>query len=193
LYDNQTDFTFYVDAARETTKRGYNIIWFFEKWMSYIVNEQNATGANGGIDAPNYFYRVRFPNLYRNDIRIFKFEKDYDLNETNKIGPGFGTKYKNNNSAYENKYKLEYIFKDAFPINIASMPVSYESSQLLKCTVSMSYTRYIVRRNGNTSSTSSTLQYNNLSIDNAGDFSTGLSNIINNPLAVNSSFNFGGR
>ena len=41
---------------------------------------------------------------------------------------------------------LHYSFYDAYPIAINSMPVSYESSQLLKCNVSFSYTRYLVNR-----------------------------------------------
>ena len=37
---------------------------------------------------------------------------------------------------------LTYTFINAFPLSIASMPVSYESSSLLKCTVSFTYSRY---------------------------------------------------
>ena len=39
---------------------------------------------------------------------------------------------------------LTYEFIGAYPISISSMPVSYESSSLLKCTVSMSYLRYVM-------------------------------------------------
>ena len=39
---------------------------------------------------------------------------------------------------------IEYEFLDAFPVAINSMPISYDTSQLLKCTVSMAYTRYIL-------------------------------------------------
>ena len=37
---------------------------------------------------------------------------------------------------------LTYTFIDAFPRTISSMPVTYDASDLLKCTVSFSYTRY---------------------------------------------------
>ena len=37
---------------------------------------------------------------------------------------------------------LTYTFIDAFPRAISSMPVTYDASDLLKCTVSFSYTRY---------------------------------------------------
>ena len=52
-------------------------------------------------------------------MQVTKFEKDYGLN-------------------------LKYTFKDAYPIAINSMPLSYGSTDLLKCTVSMTYLRYIV-------------------------------------------------
>ena len=121
-YDDRADFTFYVD-------HDYNIIFFFENWMSYIVNEQYtnvATGVpNAGIELPNFNYRVNFPGLgdgdgYKTTIYLKKFERDY----TGRV--------------------LQYRFLNAYPISINSMPVSYDSSQLLKCTVSFNYSRYIV-------------------------------------------------
>ena len=40
---------------------------------------------------------------------------------------------------------MTYIsFVRAFPIAVASMPVSYDASSLLKCTVSMTYIRYYI-------------------------------------------------
>ena len=113
-YDDRASFTFYVD-------HDYNIIYFFENWISYIVNEQFAD-ANGipGIEKPNHFYRVNFPKQYQTEIYLKKFERDYAGRS------------------------LEYRFLNAYPISIDSMPVSYDSSQLLKCTVSFNYSRYIV-------------------------------------------------
>jgi hypothetical protein len=108
-YDDRASFTFYVD-------HDYNIIYFFENWMSYIVNEQFATG----VDSESFFYRVNFPKQYKTTIFINKFERDY----SGRI--------------------LQYRFLNAYPISIDSMPVSYDSSQLLKCTVSFNYSRYVV-------------------------------------------------
>lgn len=124
LYDDRANFTFYVDH-NDLTTNNYNIIWFFENWIAYIANEQYANG----LDNPNYNYRFRFPNGngepgqgYRSDIYLNKFEKDYK-------------------GGY-----LEYRFLEAYPISIISMPVSYDSSQLLKCDVSFTYTRYTINR-----------------------------------------------
>lgn len=84
--------------------------------MSYTVNEQ----ISQGLEDTNYFYRVNFPNSYKATIFINKFERDYD----GRI--------------------LVYKFINAYPISIDSMPISYDSSQLLKCTVSFNYSRYVV-------------------------------------------------
>jgi hypothetical protein len=54
-------------------------------------------------------------------LKVIKFEKDY-------------------------RSFMEYEFIGSFPISITSMPVSYESSSLLKCTVSMSYIRYVLKQ-----------------------------------------------
>ena len=71
----------------------------------------------------NYYYRVRYPQDYQtNDLYITKFERDYE-----------------NTGAC-----LEYKFLKAFPLSIVTMPVSYEASQLLKCTVNFTYSRYLI-------------------------------------------------
>lgn len=134
LYDDRADFTFYVE-------HDYKIILFFENWIQYIVNEQEngatlqdllndpvGTLLNGGggssrpaLSDSAYFYRINFPNDYRGQVLINKFEKDF-------LG----------------RY-LQYTLLDAYPIAINSIPVSYDASQLLKCTVSFSFTRYLVK------------------------------------------------
>lgn len=129
IYDDRIDFTFFVDADE------YYAIRFFEAWIAYIVNEQST-----GFDESNYTYRVHFPGkpigksidkrnnggYYANNLSITKFERDYNLTA---VGGGTGN-------------FLTYKFINAFPISIGSMPVSYEQSSLLRCTVSFSYSRY---------------------------------------------------
>lgn len=93
----------------------YGIINFFERWISYCVGED----LQSDLLKREYFYRVNFPEDYQTDnLYITKFERDYQS-------------------------QLEYKFIGAYPISIASMPVSYDSSDLLKCTVSFSYIRYV--------------------------------------------------
>lgn len=115
-YDNATDFTFYVDHG--TANGGYNVIRLFESWIRY------ATGETIEAEDSNYHYRVRYPDGetgYRSEMFIQKFERDFSGNY------------------------LEYVFVRAYPIAITSMPVSYNASELLKCTVSFTYNRYVIK------------------------------------------------
>jgi hypothetical protein len=123
IYDDRIDLTFYVDA------KNYLPIRFFETWIKYIVNESIEAPADGvGSTDHNYFYRVRYPEgtggYTANGLKVIKFERDY-------------------------KQKLEYEFIKSFPISITSMPISYDSSSLLKCTVSMTYIRYVLIQGSN--------------------------------------------
>ena len=96
----------------------YKVINYFENWMSFIAGEEDIENQK----TPTYNYRAKFPSDYKTDnLYIVKFEKDYS-----------GT-------------SLQYQFINAFPISINSMPVSYSGSELLKCTVSFTYSRYVVQ------------------------------------------------
>lgn len=123
-YDDRADFTFYVNDQ-------YLQLKYFEFWMSYVANEQKAAGENGGVKSDTYNYRMNFPDNYRTDIFISKFERDFG-----------GYKAQPGQLQDEPKSKLTYVFKDAYPISINSIPVSYDSSEVLKCTVSFTYSRY---------------------------------------------------
>lgn len=128
LYDDRADFSFYVNGSSDIKNDGYYVIRFFESWIGYCVNEQYQ---GDRIAQRNYNYRVYYPDQYSVDeLSITKFERDYE-------GP-----------------TLQYNFVKAFPISISSMPVSYESSQLLKCTVSFAYSRYWIQNLINESPTS---------------------------------------
>jgi hypothetical protein len=129
LYDDRADFTFYVNNE-------YNQIRVFERWMQFIIGEEESTAPD-----LNNFYRVKYPKSYKTTIYITKFER------TVKPKTGKGRENETNGSNYSGK-KLFYSFYNAFPISITSMPVSYESSSLLKCTISFTYDRYLASNNG---------------------------------------------
>ena len=115
-YDDRANFTFYVG------NEDYYAIRLFEAWIGYAADEQYGSqpGAN------NYNYRVNFPDSYTTggtfggSLSIRKFERDYATSGVSLI----------------------YNFVRAFPVSIDSMPVAYDSSELLRCTVSFSYSRY---------------------------------------------------
>ena len=143
-YGQQIDFTFYVDAEK------YLPITFFESWMALIAGEDVS---GGSIKQRNFSHRFRYPHDYKaqQGLKIKKFERDYYKQEKRPniledivnivAGTDFGS--------IETKKSgpdIEYEFLDAFPVAINSMPISYDTSQLLKCTVSFAYTRYVINR-----------------------------------------------
>ena len=115
MYDNSLSLTFYVDSFN------YNVIKLFENWIDYVV---------GGYDDPTSkqdrsFNRLNYPETdwtgYVSDSLIIKkIEKDLT------------------------KASLRYNFRDIYPYSINSMQLSYDSSQLLKCSVQFRYTKYIL-------------------------------------------------
>ena len=118
IFDDRIDLSFYVDAGL------YQPIKFFEQWMSYITNGRLISDPDQETQLmqPSYDYRMRYPDDYIQEqgLTVTKFEKDH-------LNP------------------LTYEFVNSFPLSISSMPVSYDGSSLLKCTVSMSYIRYVIR------------------------------------------------
>ena len=113
-FDEEISLTFYCDAKE------YLPIRYFEAWMSYMTNDTRDRHSG------EFYYRMKFPAKYKGGLEITKFEKN--LNSQDPIRG--------------RTRPLTYTFIDVFPRTISSMPVTYDASDLLKCTVSFSYTRY---------------------------------------------------
>ena len=125
-FDRRIDLTFYVDA------NFYTPIKFFEAWMKYIAGEDLSRETNQ-VSSNNYHYRFRYPSEYtcQQGLTITKFERDvYREQPKGFYQPEGGI--------------LTYNFVRCFPVSINSMPITYEASQLLKVTVTMSYLRYYI-------------------------------------------------
>ena len=119
--------SFYCDAVE------YLPIRYFESWIQFIGNEKMDN------KSPHFYYRMRFPNQYKGSLEITKFEKNLEARQGSA-------------DRIRRAIPLTYSFINAYPISIASMPVTYDSSSLLKCTVSFTYSRYITTAgNPNTS------------------------------------------
>lgn len=123
LYDDTIDFTFLV-----TQDSNYQQIRFFDTWIKYIVREDNER-----LNLKTFYARARYPEEYKGTIQVVKFEKN------------LGSAFANGSTPL-----LEYKFVDAFPKSINSIPISYDSSDLLKVTVSFTYSRYFVSKNTGT-------------------------------------------
>ncbi|OUW78107.1 MAG: hypothetical protein CBD74_11075 [Saprospirales bacterium TMED214] len=123
MYDDRIDFTFYVEA------NSYAQITYFEEWMNFISGDGEKTSSTlNSMVNPNYHYKVKYPDEYKSTIIVQKFERDYRIEDKNK--------------KIHNIKSLNYAFIGAYPISISSMPLSYGGSDVLKCTVSMTYLRY---------------------------------------------------
>jgi len=123
-YDDTVDLTFYVD-------HDYKVFNFFEGWINYIAGQGNGQRlSNSDARKRDGNYRMNYPVTYKTNMYIVKFEKDVSNSP---------------DIFYHDKtHQLTYTLVNAFPLNIVSTPVSYESSSILKFTVSMAFMRYTV-------------------------------------------------
>ena len=128
--------SFYVDAD-------YNMLRLFEEWMNFINPIHNSSGRYEGsfqgqrnYRERNNYYKFRYPDDYKRNIVVTKFEKNFyqgaNMNETRIRGgddlvPGS---------------LIFYDFIDAFPSNIVAIPLSYDGTQVTKVTVEFQYLRY---------------------------------------------------
>ena len=127
IFDDRIDLTFYCDAVE------YLPIRYFESWIQFIGNEKMDN------KSPHFHYRMRFPNDYKGSLEITKFEKNIEA----KRGSA---------DRIRRAIPLTYTFINTYPLSISSMPVTYDSSSLLKCTVSFTYSRYITTAGNSDSS-----------------------------------------
>ena len=126
IFDERLDFTFYVDDAN------YMPIRFFEAWIDWIVGFDD-----GDTRDSSSFYRAKYRDDYAVDgLKIVKFERSSPSASSREEAISRGRPASS----------LTYGFVKAYPISINSIPVSYDSSSLLKCTVSMTYMRYYIDR-----------------------------------------------
>ena len=123
---SEMSLEFYVDKS-------YKMIKFFEHWMDYISSGSEKRRITSFSKAsPGYFYRMRYPkgnSGYKCDkTKIVKFNVDYQK-------------------------EIEYTFVGMFPINLASTPVQYGNSDVLKVNCTFNYERYIAGESTNLSIT----------------------------------------
>jgi len=143
VYDQKLNLTFYVNAEGASN---YYPIRFFESYISYIAGEDpNNSDSLNRLRGSNYFYRMTYPDEYMVDnpgLLIKKFEK------VGKLVPPESMLLKSEREGKEDKAnpvdgEFVYEFIRTYPTAINSMPLSYGDAQVLKCTVTYSYIRYI--------------------------------------------------
>ena len=122
-YDTTIDFTFNVNQR-------YDVIDMFDAWMDFIGGQ---TEDDDDYLSPYATLRNNYPNKYKSNVYITKFEKGVGNNARDLLRDGF-------------QYKLEYSFVGAFPLSSQPMQVSYSDSNVLQYTVSMSFIRYVRKK-----------------------------------------------
>ena len=134
--------SFYVDA-------NYNVLRLFEEWMNFMNPIHNSLGryegsfqGQNGYDQRNNYYKFRYPDEYKRNVIVTKFEKDFyqglNMNET-RIGRY--AKSRSGDGLIPGSL-LMYQFIDTFPSNIVAIPLAYEGTQITKVTVEFQYLRY---------------------------------------------------
>ena len=134
--------SFYVDA-------NYNVLRLFEEWMNFMNPIHNSSGryegsfqGQNGYDQRNNYYKFRYPDEYKRNIIVTKFEKDFyqglNMNET-RIGRF--AKSRSGDNLIPGSL-LMYQFIDAFPSNVVAIPLSYQGTDITKVTIEFQYLRY---------------------------------------------------
>ena len=126
MYDETVGLTFYVD-------RNYKVIELIEGWMDYITGVDNKRTYKD----PYASYRMSYPSTYKRNMFLTKFEKDHFTRDFSETRGGSRT---------TSRTVLDYTFVNAFPLSLTAIPVSYEDSQVLKCSVSFNFVRYVMER-----------------------------------------------
>ena len=126
MYDETVGLTFYVD-------RNYKVIELIEGWMDYITGIDNKRTYKN----PYASYRMSYPTTYKSNMFLTKFEKDQFKRDFSETRGGTRT---------TSRTVLDYTFVSAFPLSLTAIPVSYEDSQVLKCSVSFNFIRYVMER-----------------------------------------------
>ena len=125
LYDETIGLTFYVD-------RNYKVIEMLEGWLDYITGIDN----KGTYKNPYVSYRMAYPSSYKANMFLTKFEKDHFTRDfSNTRG-----------STTTSRTVLDYTFVNAFPLSLTAIPVSYDGSEVLKCSASFNFIRYVMEK-----------------------------------------------
>ena len=150
------NLVFYCDADQI-------ILQVLETWMSYI----NPVATD--LEAAGAYAYFNYPEDYKEDISITKFERDSfvsggrgrggsgtdaqgrDFDDPNAFEQGI-----NSGTSYKSHY-AQFKFKNVWPSNLTSMRVAYGDSNVLRCNVQFSYDRFFTSFTKNAENTRNVL------------------------------------
>ena len=148
----------------------YQVLKLFQEWINFINPVYAAQGGmrNRAGNPKGYphqaesfgFHRFRYPNSYKRTLMVTKFERNLEVKRrTNKDHI-----YQDGSGMYRDRpgvvqpiqppdkpNPLTYIFTNAFPESVDSLPLSYGDAQILQVTVNFKYDRYVISQQENNS------------------------------------------
>ena len=84
---------------------------------------------------------MSYPTTYKSNMFLTKFEKDQFKRDFSKTRGGTRT---------TSRTVLDYTFVNAFPLSLTAIPVSYDGSEVLKCSASFNFIRYVMEKSKST-------------------------------------------
>lgn len=116
------DISFYIQS-------NYQTISYFDDW----INSANGIAPlTGGELLQNSYFKFNYPNTYKKEIKIIKYEKNIRA-QSERLKKGGGINDPNS---------ITYVLINAYPTNVSAIPVSYDQSSVLRMTVTFNYDRY---------------------------------------------------
>jgi hypothetical protein len=125
----EVDISFYVT-------RDYDTLTFFSAWMEAMAPVVDRASSVG-------YMKFSYPDNYECNVNVVKYERDLRYKNqrlTAKPGSSFV-------GGIQNPPSYTHSLINAYPINIISIPLSYNQSDILRTTITFNYDRYVVQKN----------------------------------------------
>jgi hypothetical protein len=117
------DISFYVQSS-------YQTIGYFDDWVRSI------SPLNGGELQQTSYFKFAYPNTYKKNINIIKYERDIrPSSERLKEGGGLN-----------DPNSITYTLINAYPTNVSAIPVSFDQSSVLRMSITFNYDRYTIQQ-----------------------------------------------
>lgn len=121
------DVSFYI-------QNDYRVLEFFEDWVTFASSQNLSTTSKPTSS------RLNYPDDYKCDVNIVKFERD--LRPKTQRLTVRGTE-----GGINDPRTYTHTLLNAYPANIISLPVSYEQTSVLRTTITFNYDRYFKQTN----------------------------------------------
>ena len=127
------NLTFYCDLD-------HVIIEVLESWMTYI---NPISGPKGYNKNPNAYGRFNYPEDYKETIHVTKFERDLFVDRLTSTLNNSELRQRNIQRQEPTSRMTTYEFINIWPTNLTSMRVAYGQSNVLRCSVTLAYDRFV--------------------------------------------------